>query len=299
MGLAALRVVPLKMLPYDNKNEFLVIIDLDEGSTLERASAFASEIESELAGVPEAVDYTTYVGTPGPMDFNGLVRHYYLRSRPHNAEIRVNLAGKKHRAASSHEITLRLHDRLTKLADARGARVKIVELPPGPPVLSSLVAEVRGRPDNSYEDLMAAAETVARRMKAEPGVVDVDDVIEASAKKLVFAVDQEKGALNGVSTAEIAETIALALGGADGGGVREPRERNPLRIELRLSEALRSSPPDLAAVRVKGANRAGSYRSPSSANGSRSASIKRFIIRTSSVWFTSPRKRWVERPRSA
>ncbi len=252
MGLAAMRAVPLKMLPYDNKNEFLLVIDADEGTTLERTDALVRAVEAELAGVPEVTDYVSYVGLSGPIDFNGLVRHYYLRQMPHNAEIRVNFVGKKHREAQSHGIALRLHDRLTALAAKHGARLKIVELPPGPPVLSSLVAEIYGRPDNSYDDLIAAAGTVSRRFAAEPGIVDVDDTVDAPMKKLVFLTDQEKAALGGVSVEEIASTLQLALSGADAGTVRLAGERNPLRIELRLPRAVRSSAQDLAALRVKG-----------------------------------------------
>ena len=141
-GLAALRMVPLKMLPFDNKNELLLVLDFDEGTTLERANAAVRDVEAEVATVPEVTDYVSYVGLPSPIDFNGLVRHYYLRQTPHNAEVRVNLVGKKHRAAQSHAIALRLHDRLTALAGKHHARLKVVELPPGPPVLASLVAEV-------------------------------------------------------------------------------------------------------------------------------------------------------------
>ena len=253
-GLAAVRAVPLKMLPYDNKNEFLVLIDLDEGATLERTDAVTRQFETLLAVEPEVVNLTSHVGVSGPIDFNGLVRHYGLRTMPHQAEIRVNLVGKRHRNQQSHAIALRLHDRLTKLADRLGARVKTVELPPGPPVLSSLVAEVYGRPDMRYDQVAQAAEVVARRFRAEPGVVDVDDTIEAPARKLTFVTDQEKAALNGVSVQEIAQTLALALHGGEAGTVREVGEVNPLRIELRLPQALRSTREDLARVQVKGAN---------------------------------------------
>ena len=251
-GLAALRVVPLKMLPYDNKNELLLVLDLDEGTTLERTNAAVRDLEDEVVKVPEVTDFVSYVGLASPIDFNGLVRHYYLRQTPHVAELRVNLVGKKHRSAQSHAIALRLHAGLTALAERHHARLAIVELPPGPPVLAALVAEVSGRSDNSYEDLIAAAGTVARRLRAEPGVAEVDDTVEAPARKLVFVTDQEKAALNGVSVDEIARTLQLVLSGGEAGTVRLEGERNPLRIELRLPRALRSSRQDLAAVRVKG-----------------------------------------------
>jgi multidrug efflux pump subunit AcrB len=250
LGLAALRRVPLKMLPFDNKNELLLVLDFDEGTTLERSDAAVREFESFLAQVPEVTDFTSYVGLASPMDFNGMVRHYYLRQGGHVAEIRVNLVGKKSRTHQSHALGLRLRDGLTDLARRHAASLKIVETPPGPPVIATLVAEIRGRPDHSYEDLMAAAGTVRARLEREPGVVDVDDTIEAAATKLVFVVDKEKAALNGVSVDEVAQTLRIALEGATAGTLRQPDERNPLRIELRLPRPLRSSPADLTRLHV-------------------------------------------------
>ncbi|MFO0893073.1 MAG: efflux RND transporter permease subunit, partial [Isosphaeraceae bacterium] len=195
---------------------------------------------------------TSYVGTASPIDFNGLVRHYYLRQMPHQAEVRVNLVGKKHRAAQSHALALRLHEPLTEVAAKHRARVKIVELPPGPPVLSSIVAEVTGGPEQTYPDLVAAAGTVADRLGKEPGVIEVDDTVEAAAPTWVFHADQEKAALSGVSVDQIARTLGLVLDGASAGTVRLAGERNPLNIEVRLPRPIRSSPSDLALIRVKG-----------------------------------------------
>jgi len=186
------------------------------------------------------------------MDFNGLVRHYYLRRGDHEAELRLNLVHKKGRSSQSHALALRLRDDLTALAQQGGARLKIVEVPPGPPVLSTIVAEVRGRADHGYPDLIAAAEIVRARLVREPGVVDVDDLIEADQTKLVFVTDKEKAALSGVSTADIVDTLTIALGGATAGLVHAEGERNPLRIELRLPEALRSSSASLARLHVLG-----------------------------------------------
>jgi len=252
MGLAATRAVPLKMLPFDNKNELLLLLDFDEGTTLEQSNVTVQELESVLATVPEVTNFTSYVGVSGPIDFNGLVRHYYLRQMPHQAEVRINLVGKKKREAQSHALALRLHDPLTKIAEKHKARIKIVELPPGPPVLSSVVAEVYGRPDHSYPDLVAAAGTVADRLRKEPGVVEVDDTIEAAAPTLVFLADQEKAALNGVSVEQIARTLQVTLSGASVGTVRLAGERNPLAIELRLPRSIRSSTQDLSGIRIKG-----------------------------------------------
>ncbi len=252
-GMAATRSVPLKMLPFDNKNEFLLVLDMNEGTSLERTSAVVAEFEQLLATVPEVTDFTSYVGTPGPIDFNGLVRHYYLRQGSHLAEIRVNFVGKKNRRQQSHAITLRLRDHVTALATKHNALARLVELPPGPPVLASVVAEVYGQPDHSYEDLLSSAATVANRLTAEPGLVEVDDISEAASQKLVFVTDQEKAALAGVSVAEIASTLRIALGGTDDDFVRLEGERHPLHINLRLPEAIRSSRHDLIQLHVKGA----------------------------------------------
>ncbi|NLX13186.1 MAG: efflux RND transporter permease subunit [Phycisphaerales bacterium] len=250
--LAATRHVPLKMLPFDNKNELLLVLNLDEGTTLERSDALVREMEDYLRTVPEMTDFTSYVGLASPMDFNGMVRHYYLRQGPHVADIRVTFVGKKNRAQQSHSIALRLRDPLTEIAERHGARMTIVETPPGPPVLSSVVAEVYGRPDHTYEDLVAAARTVKARLAAEPGAVDLDDMVEADSTKLTFVTDKEKAALNGVTVEDIARTLEMALGGEAVGLLRVPSERYPLKIEIRLRREIRSSPADLARLYVKG-----------------------------------------------
>ena len=251
-GLAATRHVPLKMLPFDNKNELLVLLDFDEGTTLERSDAAVRAIERYLARQPEVTDYTSYVGIASPMDFNGLVRHYYLRRGENVADVRVRLVGKKSRALQSHALGLRMRNDLTRIADAHHARLKIVETPPGPPVLARVVAEVKGRVDQTYDDLIQAAAVVSKRMGVEPGVVDLDSTIEADQRKLVFDTDREKAALNGVSVEDIAETLRAALGGTDVGLVQVPDERQPLRIVLRLPRPLRSSASDLSRLYVKG-----------------------------------------------
>jgi multidrug efflux pump subunit AcrB len=254
-ALAAFRWVPLKMLPFDNKNEFLLVVDFDEGTTLERTSAAMSEFEEFLAGEPEVTDFTTYVGTPGPIDFNGLVRHYYLREAPHFAEIRVNLVGKKHRRLQSHGLTLRMRESLESLGKKHDAVVRLVELPPGPPVLASLVAEIYGRDDMSYSQLLDAAGQVGERMRQEPGVVEVDDIREANVERLLFRLDQEKAALAGVSAEQVATTLRAAVGGIDDQTLRVERERNPLRIVVRLPLALRSSERELERLAVRGSSR--------------------------------------------
>lgn len=253
MGLAVTRSVPLKMLPFDNKNELLMVLDFEEGTTLERANAAVQDFEAVLATIPEITDYTSYVGIPSPIDFNGLVRHYYLREAPHLAELRINVVGKKHRHQQSHAIALRVRDELTELAAGHNAALKIVELPPGPPVLASVVAEITGSPIHRYDELLAAADVVAARFNREPGMADVDTSREAPANKLVFVADQEKAALAGVSAAETAATIRLGLDGGRDQTLRAERERNPLRIAIRLPRPERSSREDLARMHVKGA----------------------------------------------
>lgn len=253
MGFGAFRAVPLKMLPFDNKNEFLLVLDLDEGTTLERTSSVVQEFEQALSSVPEVTDFTSYTGLSSAMDFNGLVRHYYLRQSPHQAEVRVNLVGKKDRRQQSHGIGLRLRSELTKLAEAHGAKLQTVELPPGPPVLASLVAEVRGQPDHTYADILNASDAVVARMRREPGVVEVDDIREAGQEKLVFVADQEKAAVAGISVKDIADTIRLSLEGDSQQTVRLEGERNPLRLTVRLPRALRSHAADLGQLRVRGA----------------------------------------------
>jgi multidrug efflux pump subunit AcrB len=251
--LAATGAVPLKMLPYDNKSELQVVVDLPEGSTLERTDAAVRELERYLAAVPEVTDVSAYVGTASPIDFNGLVRHYNLRRAPHLADLRVNLVPKARRTQQSHAIGLRLRRDLEGIAARHGAALKIVEVPPGPPVLATLVAEVTGPPDRSYGELIDAAREVGRRLAAEPGVADVDDMAEAAHGRLDFVLDKEKAALHGVSTAEVVRTLRLALSGEEAATVHEPRERNPLRLRVVLDRAARSGAEELARLRAKGA----------------------------------------------
>ena len=252
MGLGLMRMVPLKMLPFDNKNEILFLVDMDEGTTLERTDAAVQQLESILAAQPEVINYVSTVGTSGPIDFNGMVRHYYLRNRPSQAEIRVNFVGKKNRKLQSHGIGLRLREELNSLSEKLHAKFQIVELPPGPPVLSSLVAEVTGRETTSYSEILDAASTVAARMSREPGVVEVDDVRETAITQLVFEPDQEKAALSGVSVSDISNTIRIALQGDDRTTIRVEGERNPLPLTFRLPRSWRSSVEGLSQINLRG-----------------------------------------------
>lgn len=250
--LAAFRQVPLKMLPFDNKTELLLVIDAEEGVPLERTDAVVRELEAAVAAVPEVVDFTSYVGLPSPIDFNGLVRHYALRTAPHQAEIRVDLVGKKSRSASSHTLGLRERAAWTAIAERAGVKLKIVELPPGPPVIDTIAAEVYGNDDAPYSALCDAAGVVRRRLALEPGLVEPDDTVQAPRRELVFVTDQEKAALSGVSAADIAATVRGALSGARAGVAHAPEERQPLPLLARLPEAERSSPDDLSRIQVRG-----------------------------------------------
>ena len=250
--LALTGLVPLKMLPFDNKNEFQVVVDMPAGTTLEQTDAVVGEIEQYLRTVPEVVNFTSTVGTGSPMDFNGLVRHYYLRQGANVADVRVNLLPRQQRKMDSHAITLRLRNDLEALAARNGANLKIVEVPPGPPVLSTVVAEIYGQPHQSYSQLIAAADIVKKRLHEEAGVVDIDDTVEANQQKWFFRVDHEKAALNGISTEDIVQTLQIALSGMPAGTVHVPAELNELPIVLRLPREKRSNVELLKTLEVKG-----------------------------------------------
>jgi multidrug efflux pump subunit AcrB len=247
------RKVRVKQLPYDNKDEMLLVLDMPAGTTLERTDAVARDFEHYLASVPEVTDYEAYVGTASPVDFNGMMRQYFLRRAPNRADIRVNLVHKTGRVHPSHSIALRLRADLTAIAGRNGVKLKIVELPAGPPVMSTIVAAIYGGPGNSCDDLFRAAAIVKERMRREPGIVDLDDTIDEDQTRLVFEVDREKAALNGVSTDDISRTMALALGSQNAGIAQMPYERSPVRIALWFPRAERSSAPDLSRIYVKGA----------------------------------------------
>ena len=251
MAMPALNMVPMKMLPFDNKNEFQLIVDLPEGTTLETTDAAVRALEDYLATVNEVTDFESYVGTASAMDFNGMVRHYYMRRGPNVADIRVNLVNKSERAQQSHAITLRLRDDLTRIASLHGALLKVVEVPPGPPVIATLAAEVYAEPGISHADQIAAAGLVRARMASEDKVVDVDDTVEYPQRRLHFVPDREKAALSGISNDEIARTLALALGGEAVGSVHVDSERNPLAILLRLPISRRSSAAALEGLQLR------------------------------------------------
>ncbi|GAB4196194.1 MAG: efflux RND transporter permease subunit [Wenzhouxiangellaceae bacterium] len=250
--LPALRVVPLKMLPFDNKNEFQILVDPPEGATLERTDAIVRDLAEVLRSAPEVKDFTTFSGAASPMDFNGMVRHYYLRNAAHQADMRVNLAAKQTRQHQSHELVLRLRPQLEAVAAAAGARIAIIEVPPGPPVFATLTIELYGQPGTPYADLRQAARQLQARLALEPGVSDIDSTVEDPAQRRLFVTDQEKSALSGVAVDDIAQTLSMALEGADISYLRVADEVSPLPIRLRLARELRSGETPLNALPLKG-----------------------------------------------
>ncbi len=252
MFLPALRLVPLKMLPYDNKNEFQVLINMPESSTLDQSDNAARDMATFLSGVAEVRDFEIFTGQPSPMDFNGMVRHYFLRNQPFQTEIRVNLAAKEVRQQQSHEIVLRLRDRLTEIGHRWGAEVQVVEVPPGPPVMSTITAEVYGPTEGQYAGLIAASEIVRQRMAGEPGIVDVDSSTESDRVRWMFETDKTKAALSGVSTDDISRTLQMALSGDRTAVMRNRYEVAPLPIVLRLPRYERSAIDDLQEIYVQG-----------------------------------------------
>jgi len=225
------RHVVVKMMPFDNKSELQLVIDMPEGTTLEETARATKAMTRYVRTIPEVRDYQAYVGTASPFNFNGLVRHYFLRSLPHEADIQINLAAKEERQAQSHEIAQRIRPSVREIALQYGANVKVVEVPPGPPVQSVLVAEVYG-PD--YARQLAVAREVRALFEATPGVVDVDDYVEADQVKYVFTVDHAKAALAGIPSEEIVNTLRMALEGTKVGLVHIAHEKSPVQIVLRL-----------------------------------------------------------------
>ena len=250
LGLAFFRYVPLKMLPFDNKNEFQIVLDMPEGTPLEATDRVIRDFERYLKQVPEVTHFTSYVGTASPMDFNGMVRHYYLRESGNLADIRVNLADKTRRQQQSHEIILRLRKDLEKIAATHGAELKIVEVPPGPPVVSTVVAEIYGTPDKSYHELIEGSAHVESVMREEPFVVDIDDTSETPRNRLDFVLDKEKAALHGISPDMVVQTLQLAMG-CDQATVHAPGERQCLPVRLSFPREKRTGESALSHIPVK------------------------------------------------
>jgi multidrug efflux pump subunit AcrB len=243
--------VRVKMLPFDNKSEFQVIIDMPESATLEKTTNLAMDMGDFLKTVNEVADFEIYAGTAAPMNFNGLVRHYYLRQGPNVADIQVNLVGKGSRNAQSHEIAKRVRPGLRKIADRYGARMKVAEVPPGPPVLSTLVAEIYGP---NYDKQREVAQEVLKIFEDTPGVVDTDWYMEKGQTWYEVVVDKQKAALNGISAAQIDRTLQLALTGQPVGLLHDPKEREDVSIVIRVPLPDRSGVRRLETIKVPAAD---------------------------------------------
>ena len=230
--LVPLRLATVKMLPFDNKNELQVVIDMPEGASLEETSAVTRKISDYLQGVPEVTHYQSYIGTASPFNFNGLVRHYYLRSGSNQADIQVNFVNKDERRAQSHDIAGRIRPPIHDIAGRYGARAKIVEIPPGPPVLSTLVAEIYGP---RIERQVEIAKRIKEIFAATKGVVDIDWYVEADQKKIIFGVDKEKAAYHGISTEVASRSLSTALNGTVAGLAHIAGDKEPVELFVRAS----------------------------------------------------------------
>jgi multidrug efflux pump subunit AcrB len=252
--MAVTRVVPLKLLPFDNKNELQLVIDMPRGSSLEATDEVAASLEHYLSTVNEVSSYQSYVGLASPMDFNGLVRHYYLRQGAYVGDIRIVLVDKTRREQQSHAIALRMRPDIDRIEKQYAANIKIVEMPPGPPVLSSVVAEIYGPPEAGYDDIIKVSNRVRGELENTKGVVDVDDFVEAPHERLHFMLDQDKAALLGISNQQVASSLKLAVEGGIAGSLHIASERQPLLIQLQLPRNTRSSEADLLMLSVKSLN---------------------------------------------
>ena len=250
--LPALRAVPLKMLPYDDKNELQVVVNLPDDATVERTDGVLRDLADVVLRAPEVESVALHAGVYSPMDFNGMVRRYYLRGAPDRGDLRVQLVHKDDRDASSHQLALRLREPLERVAARHGARMQVVEVPPGPPVISTITVEVRGDPGVPYATVEEAAQAVAARLEREPLVVDVDTSVEPGPRRVLFDVDKEKAALSGVATEDIARTLQLALGGVVAAELETPDEAHPLPVRLQLERGPRNSPGTLSLLQVQG-----------------------------------------------
>jgi multidrug efflux pump subunit AcrB len=240
--------VKVKMLPFDNKSEFQIILSRPEGSALERTAQAAREIAAAVRTEPEVTDYQIYAGVAAPFNFNGLVRHYFLRRGANVADLQVNLVPKHDRRAQSHDIVKRVRPRVAAIAERFGARVALAEVPPGPPVLQTLVAEVYG-PDEPAR--LALAARVRDLFRQTPGVVDVDWYVEADQPRAQFVIDKEKAALHGISAETISQTLRIAVAGESVDLLHAPREKEDVNVVLQLPRSARTRPEELLALRVR------------------------------------------------
>lgn len=251
LGLAGSRLVVLKMLPYDNKSELQVILNLPEDTTLEQTARVTREMGQYLATVPEVNNYQSYVGTASPYNFNGLVRHYFLRSAANLADIQVNFAPKGDRSRQSHEIAKAIRPHLKQIADRYQARIQVAEIPPGPPVLQTLVTEVYG-PD--YPGQIELARKIKEIYQTTAGIADVDWYVESPQTDYHLTIDRTKAALNGITPTQISEILQVALSGRNVGLLHDDNAREDIPIHLRFNQQSRTSLADLQSLKIRGSN---------------------------------------------
>jgi multidrug efflux pump subunit AcrB len=248
LALVGFGAVKVKMLPFDNKSEFQVILNMPKGSTLEQTTAVAREMAASLRTEPEVRDYEVYAGTASPFNFNGLVRHYFMRRGSDVADLQVNLFPKGERRAQSHDIAKRIRPKLAAIAARYDAAVAVAEVPPGPPVLQTLVAEIYGPTEEARLQLATRVRDIYR---STAGVVDIDWYVEAPQPKTIFHVDKAKAALHGITEADIARTVQMAVQGYPVTLLHAPGEREDVNIVLELPRALRARPNDLLSLPVR------------------------------------------------
>jgi multidrug efflux pump subunit AcrB len=229
VSLVAFQLVVLKMLPFDNKSELQVVVDMPEGTSIEQTARVIDALGELIETVPEVTDYQAYAGTAAPINFNGLVRQYYLRADSNAGDIQVNLVDKKHRKRSSHEIARSMRELLAPVGEEYGASIKMAEVPPGPPVMSPLVAEIYG-PD--YEAQKALGRRLENLFRTTDDIVDIDASIEADASRYIIEVDRQRAALLGIPQQKVTSAINMALNGEDVTYVREAEERYPIPVRL-------------------------------------------------------------------
>ncbi len=251
LSLLYFKAVLVKMLPFDNKNEMEVVLQMPDGTPLEQTAAVAQQMSGYLRRQPEVTNVESYVGTAAPYNFNGLIRHYFLRTHPNQADLQVNLVGKDQRSRQSHAIALRLRPELDRIAAPHQARVTVAEIPPGPPVLQTLVAEIYG-PDARQQMQLAAH--VKQVFTSTPGVVDVDWFVRDAQAKVSLHVDEQKAALSGIPVATVVSTLQTALEGRTAGLAHRPREQEDVPIRVQLSRAGRSGVENLLRLQLPAAD---------------------------------------------
>jgi multidrug efflux pump subunit AcrB len=252
--LVPLKLVVLKMLPFDNKSEFQVVVDMPTGTAVEDTAALLRELAVEVAKLPEVTHYQAYAGLPAPISFNGLVRQYYLRTGGEVGDLQVNLVDKSDRSRKSHDIAQAVRPALEKIAKARGADIKVVEVPPGPPVLSPIVAEIYGP---EYDAQMRLAKQVRGVFENTPDLTAIDDTVLDPAQRIVLRVDTAKAALYGVPVVEVARVARLALAGEDITPIHDGHSKYTVPVRVGLSSAARGSLDAMLKLKVRGQDERG------------------------------------------